>query len=42
MAERAHEITKVEAQEDHEEVSEALGESDASAAIADLFNDRKD
>jgi hypothetical protein len=42
MAERAHEITKVEAEEDHEEVAEALDESNASAAIANLFNDRKD
>ena len=41
MAERAHEITKVEAEEDHKEVTEALSEDDPSAAIANLFNDRK-
>jgi|TARA_R110002060_G_scaffold41442_1_gene52967 ABC-type nickel/cobalt efflux system permease component RcnA len=42
MADHAHRIIKVEAEEDHAEVAEALDESDASAAIADLFNDRKD
>ncbi len=36
----AHEVIEVEAEEDHQEVSEALEKKDPAAAIADLFNDR--
>ena len=42
MANHAHKVIKVEAEEDHEEVSEALEKKDPAAAIADLFNDRND
>ena len=42
MANHAHKVIEVEAEEDHQEVTEALSEDDPSAAIADLFNDRKD
>ena len=38
----AHEVIEVEAEEDQEEVTEALEEDDKAAAIADLFNDRVD
>ncbi len=42
LTDQAHDVIKVEAEEDHEEVSEALQKDDKAAAIADLFNDRID
>ncbi len=39
---QAHKVIEVEAEEDHEEVTEALTQSDKAAAIANLFNDRID
>ena len=42
MATHAHKVIEVEAEEDHQEVTEALSEDDPSAAIAALFNDRND
>tara|TARA_A100001388_G_scaffold210630_1_gene161125 strand:- start:266 stop:523 length:258 start_codon:yes stop_codon:yes gene_type:complete len=42
LTEQAHDVIKVEAEEDHEEVAEALKKDDKAAAIADLFNDRVD
>ena len=39
---QAHKVIEVEAEEDHEEVTEALEKKDPAAAIADLFNDRVD
>ena len=42
LTNQAHEVIAVEAEEDHEEVTEALKKDDKAAAIADLFNDRRD
>lgn len=42
LTENAHGIIIVEVEEDHQEVTEALEQSDKAAAIADLFNDRRD
>ena len=42
LTDQAHDVIKVEAEEDHEEVAEALKKGDKAAAIADLFNDRVD
>jgi len=42
ITKHAHEVIEVEAEEDQEEVTEALKKDDKAAAIADLFNDRVD
>lgn len=40
LAKQGHKVIEVEAEEDHEEVTEALEKKDASVAISNLFNDR--